>query len=389
MGFIEEIAACIPNSPSDDIPWNRIEPLFAASHFSAMKETMQNPIYHGEGDVYAHTQKVCCELTTDPMFYELPERQRTELFLAALIHDIGKVKTTRLEDGNWVSPHHSSTGSQMARLFLWQECGICGTQEKIRFRETVCALIRWHMFPVHLIDQKEPERKVRKIAAIGELAKDFSWHLLCLLVKADVKGRIANAIEEKLTHVEFARMMAKEAECLYEPYHFADSFTKHAYLSGRNVLPNQTLYDDTWGEVILLSGLPGTGKDTWIRLHQPDMPMVSLDEVRAEIEIGPTDNQGRVIQVTQERAREYLRRKQSFIWNATDLTKDTRQKWIRLFEKYGARVRVVYLETDQQTREARNAGRTDSVPEFAVARMIEKTVLPTPDEAQTVEWVSV
>lgn len=154
-------------------------------------------------------------------------------------------------------------------------------------------------------------------------------------------------------------------------------------------MERNTQRDDSWGEVIMLSGLPGTGKDTWIGQHHPDMPIVSLDGIRAELGIKPTDNQGEVIQAAQERAREYLRTNQPFIWNATDLTRDTRQKLIGLFERYGARVRIVYLETDEEIRGVRNAGRKDAVPEDVVARMIGKTVLPAPDEAQTVEWVCV
>ena len=139
----------------------------------------------------------------------------------------------------------------------------------------------------------------------------------------------------------------------------------------------------------MLSGLPGTGKDTWIRQHYPDRPMVSLDDMRAEMGVDPTENQGEVIQAAQERTRIYLRKKQPFLWNATDLTKDIRQKWIGLFERYGARVRIVYLETDHETRQARNMGRADAVPESAVAGMLGKMVLPTPEEAQTVEWLCV
>ena len=366
-----------------------MEQILAATCFGDMKTTQQNPAFHGEGDVYTHTQMVCRELIRTMVFHALPDRQKTELFLAAVLHDIGKVKTTRLEDGIWVSPHHSAAGSQIVREFLWKDCGVCGTQEMIRFRETVCALIRYHMLPMHLMEQEEPERKVREVAAAGELAEDFSWQLLCMLAEADVRGRIADDITDGLAQVELSRLMAEEAKCLYTPYSFSDSFTKRAYLAGRNVQPDQTLYDDTWGEVIMLSGLPGTGKDTWIGQHYPDLPMVSLDGIRAERGIKPTDNQGEVIQAAQERAREHLRKKQPFVWNATDLTKDTRQKLIGLFERYGAKVRIAYLETDEENRAARNAGRKDTVPEGAVARMLGKTVLPTFDEAQTVEWICV
>ena len=386
MGFIGELESCIPVSPAEEIPWSRIDQLLAGSGFARMKVTQQNPVFHGEGDVYTHTRMVCRELVRLPSFQELSGSQKTELFLAALLHDIGKVKTTRLEDGRWVSPQHSLTGSRIARKYLWKDCGICGTQEMMLFRETVCALVRYHMLPVFLMDQKEPMRIVRETAAVGEPGLDFSWHLLCMLAEADVRGRIADDMYTGQMQIELARMMAEEAGCLYGPYPFPDSTVKYAYLSGRNVQPDQTLYDDTWGEVIMVSGLPGTGKDTWIRRNHPDMQMVSLDGIRAELKIKPTDNQGEVIRTAQERAREYLRKKQPFIWNATNLTKDTRQKLIGLFEKYGARVRIVYLETDEETRTAQNMGRTDAVPEDIVAGMLRKMTLPAPDEAQKVEW---
>lgn len=389
MNFIDEIEKLIPRSASDEVDWDKTGRLLASTCFSDLRTTLQNPVYHGEGDVYAHTQMVCSELIRHPAYAQLPGRQRTELFLAALLHDLGKAKTTRMANGVWTSPHHASVGSRMVREFLWRDCGLCGRRDLINFRETVCALVRHHMLPVHLMNQDHPERRVREVASAGELASDFSWKLLCMLAEADVKGRIAEDIEESLSQVQLAKMMAEEARCLDAPYRFPDGFTKRSYLSGRNVPPDQALYDDSWGEVILLSGLPGTGKDTWIREHRPEMPTVSLDDIRREKGIKPTDNQGEVIQAAQERAREYLRKKQPFIWNATNLSKDTRQKLIGLFERYGARARIVYLETDWEVRIDRNRSRIHSVPEAAVGRMLEKTVLPMPEEAQTVEWTSV
>lgn len=151
-------------------------------------------------------------------------------------------------------------------------------------------------------------------------------------------------------------------------------------------MPDQSLYDDTWGEVIMMSGLPGTGKDTWIQHNLSHLPMVSLDEIRKELKIKPTEPQGAVIQKAQERAKEFLRKKQPFVWNATNITKDTRQKQISLFERYGASVRIVYLETEWNTLLKRNGSRADEVPENAIERMLAKLVLPTPQEAKLVEW---
>lgn len=354
--------------------------------FSDMQKTPQNPNFHGEGDVYAHTKMVCNEMKNIPEFYSRSKREQNELFLAALLHDIGKIKTTRLEDGSWISPNHSAVGSLMARKFLWKECGLSGLQERQQIRETICNLIRYHMLPVNMLEQRQPENRLREIASIGELANDFSWKLLCILSEADMRGRIVSDIEESLEKIDLCRIMAEEADCFLEPYHFQDAYTKRAYLSGRNVMPDQSLYDDTWGEVILMSGLPGTGKDTWIQRNLSHLPMVSLDEIRKELKLKPTEPQGAVIQKAQERAKEFLRKKQPFVWNATNITRDTRQKQISLFERYGASVRIVYLETEWNTLLERNGSRADEVPKNAIERMLAKLVLPTPQEAKIVEW---
>lgn len=379
----------IPATTDEGIDWSGLEDIFATCGFTDMASTPQNPVFHAEGDVLTHTKLVCRELQEMDAFQSLPGRQRTEVFLAALFHDIGKVRTTRWEDGAWVSPHHASTGSRIVREMLWRDFGLCGTPEAMAFRETVCALVRYHMLPVHLLDQEEPERKVRQVAVLGELATDFSWELLCLLAEADVKGRIADDIEAGLEQVHLARLLVEESGCLRGPYPFSESYTKRAYLSGRKVQPDQSLYDDAWGEVLLLSGLPGTGKDTWIRKNAPELPMISLDDIRREFGAAASGEQAKVIHTAQERARMLLRSKQSFVWNATNITLEIRAEQVGLFERYGARVRVVYLEAPWETELARNEGRCEKVPQAAIENLLAKTVPPMPDEAQTVEWYCV
>ncbi len=389
MTWLHRFARLVPDSAGSRIAWEEIGPLLAASCFQDLQSTPQNPVFHGEGDVLTHTRMVCGELNRKADFHALDKRVKTELFLAAVLHDLGKAKTTRLDGGAWVSPHHAAVGSQLVRIFLWRDCGLSGTMEALSFRETVCALVRHHMVPFHLVDQEEAALRARTAAAAGVLAKDFSWALTGMLAEADARGRDAGDIEEYLSQIQLSMLLAGEAGCLRGPCRFQNSYTARACLSGRNVGPDQCLYDDTWGEVIMMSGLPGTGKDTWIRRHHPDLPVVSMDDIRREMGVRPTEEQGAVVQAARDRVREHLRGKQPFIWNATSLTRENRAKLVSLCERYGARVRIVYLETDPETRQQRNAGRPGAVPESAVARMLDKTVPPMPDEAQTVEWVCV
>lgn len=346
-----------------------------------MRRTPQNPNFHGEGDVLTHTRLVVESLAKLESFRRLPGTQREILFLAAALHDAGKPITTRMEDGAWVSPHHGATGAQLVREFLWKDCGLCGTPERQAFREGVCSLIRHHTLPVHAFDREDG---VLQLARFAE--SPATVEMLCLLAEADILGRIAPDTPELREQVLLTAALAEENGCLTAPMEFASNVTKRVWFSGRNVHPCQPLYDDTWGEVILMSGLPGTGKDTWIQTHW-DGPMISLDEIRRELGVAPTKNQMPVVQEAWQRAKELLRKKQSFVWNATSLTQTIRAEQINLIEGYGASVRVVYLETDWQTNQARNRNREAAVPEGRLEKMLSILEPPFSWEARSVDWI--
>lgn len=381
------LLSLVPEPPDWKIDWKAFQASGLGGFFAKMAQTGQNPQWHGEGDVWTHTQMVCETLAAMSSFRTLPGRQRQEVFLAALLHDLGKIPCTKPEDGRLVSPNHTSVGARMARELLHTVYGVGGTQEALEFRETICNLIRYHSVPTHILDQTDPEKRLLKIAANGELAEDFTIELLCILVEADVRGRIYENIQESVELVHLCAGLAEEQGCRNAPFSFASPYAEYAFLSGRKIRPWQELYDDTWGEVILMSGLPGTGKDTWIRECLCDMPMVSLDEIRKERGISPRDPQGPVAAAAREKAKEYLRRREPFVWNATNITPALREKQVRLFQNYHASVRIVYLETRWEEQLRRNQNRPETVPEEAVSRMMKNLVLPERYEAETVQWL--
>ncbi len=384
--LLEQLVALFPTEPEWKVDWDKIIKRGLLTWVMAMQQTQQTPIWHREGDVWTHTQMVCEELANMQVFRKLPIKQRQEVFLAALLHDIGKIPCTRMEAGEWTSPNHAIVGSRMAREWLWKQYGLSGSKEASTFRETVCWLIRYHALPPHIVMQKNPEQRLIKVAANGELAEDFSLELLCMLSAADVLGRITDRKQESLEVIELCKEIAKDTGCLKTPLFFTTEASKYAYLSGRMVQPELEWYDNTWGEIILLSGLPGTGKDTWIQKYQKEYPMISLDELRKQMHISPKEAQGTVIQAAKEQAMQYLRKKQSFVWNATNLTAKIREKQIQLFERYQASVRVIFLETEWKENLCRNQQRIKEVPKQVICDMLQNLVPPERGEAQYVEW---
>lgn len=383
---MDSLLRYIPSEAVASIDWEGLENGELRPILRAMAETQQNPDWHGEGDVLTHTKMVCGELIRLERWKRLPMRKRQALFIAALLHDIGKPSCTRIENGCLVSPHHAPTGAQMARTLLWQRFGLCGTADAMCFRETVCALIRYHTAPLHVLEHRTPELRMLQLASEGELIGDFSLEMLSCLAEADNRGRICKDIDKQMESLQLFEIAARDAGCFQSPVAFPSPFSRYAYLSGRNVVPGQALYDDTWGQVLLLSGLPGTGKDTFCHTEYPDLPLISLDDIRRDMRVAPDKPQGAVVQAANEQAKRYLRQKQPFVWNATNLSKVIRGRVTELLMRYGASVQIIYLETTWDEQLRRNQNRPHAVPEAVLQRMLETLVPPSVSEAQRVEW---
>lgn len=383
---MQRILDLIPVSGEDVFDFDTFYSTELALMLDSMKHTRQDPEYHGEGDVYCHTRAVCESLVGLDDYKVMEADDKRTVFLAALLHDIGKIRCTRERDGRIVSPYHTKVGAVMARELLWHRLGLCGSREAQQLREAVCQLIRYHSFPPYASSDENGEVKLLKIASNGELASGFSMHKLCLLEKADVLGRISSNADDYMERILCCEIMAEELSCTHNPYVFADAHSQREYFRRGSGWRDGVMYDDTWGEVILMCGLPGTGKDTWIENNHPDMPVVSLDAVRQELNVSPKDNQSKVVATAREYAREHLRRKRPFIWNATSVTGQLRSNFIDLAESYGAKVRLVFLETSYDEELRRNADRQARVPREVIDRMLSNFETPERFECDSVEW---
>jgi len=68
------------------IDWNSIERTALSRYEEKLRQTLQSPLNHAEGDVFVHTQMVCDALEQMPEYQVLNERQKHLLFVAALLH---------------------------------------------------------------------------------------------------------------------------------------------------------------------------------------------------------------------------------------------------------------------------------------------------------------
>jgi predicted kinase len=136
-------------------------------------------------------------------------------------------------------------------------------------------------------------------------------------------------------------------------------------------------HEDYRCTVTMMSGLPGSGKDTWLATNRGDLLVISLDDMREELGIEATENQGKVAQLARERCRELLRAHTPFAFNATNLLRQTRQRWIDLFADYDARIEMVYVEPALPVILDQNKRRKRLVPEDVIVDLANKLEPPT------------
>lgn len=357
--------------PGESIAWQRVE---SHAWMRRMESCPQDPEHHGEGDVGTHTRMVAEALIEDPAWQELPQDERGILFVAALLHDVGKPDCTRLDGDRVTSRGHSARGAILARRLLW-EMGV-----PFELRERVAALVRFHMLPFFLIDRKDAER----------LALKISWVSRCdhqaILARADLRGRISAHSQQAFENVDLFEVYCDDLGCLARPYPFPTGPSRFEFFRTPGRYADYPAHDASSCEVYLLSGLPGAGKDSWIGARCANWPVVSLDLVRRERGVAPTDNQGGVIRAAKERAREHLRASTDFVWNATNLSNRVRSGLIDLFAAYDARVRIVYVEASADRLFEQNRNRTDPIPDAVITSLMDRWEVPDWTEAHSVEY---
>lgn len=356
-------AELVPGTDARDIDWRGIEEAFG--WFRALGACPQDPVFHAEGDVGLHTRLVAEALVADREWAARDADERAVLFWAALLHDVAKPATTRVGlDGRVSAPGHSRRGEIMARRLLW-ELGV-----KPRLREAVCGLVAHHQAPLHLIEREAPVRRLHRIS------QQASCGHLVALARADILGRICPDAGRLLDNTALFRALAEEEACLDAPRAFASDHSRFLYFRKEDRSPDYEAFDDWTGEATLLTGLPASGKDSWLAAHGGAAAVISLDALRDELRLQPGAPLGPVLALARERARAILRSGRPLVWNATNLSRDRRGPLVELFADYRYKVTIVQCEVGADEQHRRNAARERPVPQAAIARMLDHWEAP-------------
>jgi hypothetical protein len=271
---------------AEDQPWCR-----------AMARCRQDAGWHSEGDVWAHTKMVCAQLPKLDDWPGLTHHERTVLLFTALFHDSGKPMTSQVDPltGRITSPKHALKSEHLVRSVL-RDLGC-----DFNTREEIARLVRFHGRPAFLLEKPEPTHELISLSWL------VSNKLLYLFALADIRGRTTAEKGRPEDDVHLWRLIAEECGCLDRPYPFAGDHARFLFYRQARPNPHYVPFESHRCTVTMISGLPGSGKDAWLAANRPDLPVVSLDDVRDDLRVDATDDQGEVIQAARERCREFLR----------------------------------------------------------------------------------
>jgi predicted kinase len=366
----------------EDLDWQAITNKF--EWIRDMIGVPQDPVFHAEGDVWTHTRMVTEEVISHPDFLKLDLQTRHIMFTSALLHDVEKRSTTQEEFNEElgriqiVAPSHAKKGEYTARQVLYRDLDC-----PFDVREKICRIVRYHGLPIFAIEKDNPQKSVIQTSLYG------INHLLRIFSECDMRGRVCGDFESQMYRIELFEELCKENNCFDKPYEFESDLSRFIFFKKSQSSPDYVPFNNIEMTVHLMCGIPASGKDHFIKNNLPDLPMISLDDIREELGFKAGTGTGQAIQEAKERAKQYLRVGQDFVWNGTNITRETRMQLIDLFTSYKihpARVVIQYVETASNQQVVQNKDRKAVVPSKIIAKFVRNLEVPDLSEAHQLNY---
>ena len=347
-----------------------------------LQSTEQDSQYHQEGNVWIHTMLVVENLLNCSDYKALNTNEKKVLLFASILHDIAKPFCTKIDNGKIVSPHHAVKGEIEARKLIYRYDFMKELLGSLDFkeREQVCSLVRYHGLPILFLEKMDTHQSVIK-AALEIPAK-----YLYILAKADIKGRVSKSNDRNLQLIELYKDYCLENNCFNNLYSFQSPSSKIMYFKKGDSYLHYVPFEENSSKVYVMSGIPASGKDTYIKNNFFNQNVISLDNIREEMGVDPAKNQGIVVQEARKRAKKLLAAKENFVWNSTNTTEKIRTQLISLFLDYNAYVELVYIETKYKELINRNKERKREVPQNVINKLVDCLQVPKPWEAHFVRY---
>lgn len=142
-------------------------------------------------------------------------------------------------------------------------------------------------------------------------------------------------------------------------------------------------------KIVMMCGIPGSGKSTFCQKHLSDYAYISRDQIRFSLLTNEDDyfsKEKEVIKQFIEKINSYIQQDCNFIIDATHLTKVSRRKILSQLKKSpqhpANKIWCVYMKTDLNLALKRNSHRKgrERVPDDAIKNMYEKLEIPELNE---------
>ena len=151
---------------------------------AALRGTPQDPEWHPEGDVFAHTGHCLDALVRSEAWADMSPARRRRLSLAVLAHDFGKPSTTTQAERHgrvrWISPRHEAAGVVPTESFLAR----IGAPHVLA--PMITPLVHHHLAHHHYAEEEFRDTFVRRLSRrLAPATLDD----LCEVMLADSRGR--------------------------------------------------------------------------------------------------------------------------------------------------------------------------------------------------------
>lgn len=362
----------------------------------AMAQTQQNPRYHAEGDVLAHTKMVLRKFFEMKDGLGLSPEEEQILYWAALLHDTGKTKTTVFEGDRWKSPGHEQAGLPIARNILLSRSEL--SPEAMR---KVLDLVRWHGVPLYW------SRQQRSLDELKQLGTQTDLRLLAIFASIDFAGRICEDAERTRKQIEhFRQITVPKAEYEFGKFdHLLNRFAgwnlrhKNAVWKAIRMRDTRLLEKlieapqidspTTFGKkVILTVGPPLSGKTTWLADRYGEHFRVSLDEHGVDESLLESKYAfDRKLIEFKHFLTIYLNRYRTVVLDGRNIQSDFRARLVEMIRGLNVEIEYLVFESSLDELLERNKRLERPLPIEDIRRGYEAYGLVHPWEAHRTEYV--